>query len=350
MPSTSYKDTGARLYLSGYTIKMNGRVNWDSISRSNNTLSFKGVSATAQHSGSSFTFHPGWDIQAMVPTGTGRSSGYWTGSRSNGGTDTTGKQNFSIGVNSGTTSVSVRTRGRYRSDGWTYSSSISISVPALGSPSGTTTIQSGSTATSIPVRNNTTSWGSNATSGSVRSYRASNSSFSGQTYLNTSDNALITHTGLTSNTRYWFRGWSSNGGGKSSYHSSTSGYTLPLAPKAGTPVVNATDATIPTTQASGGGALAITNQVRWREVGGTWGSWVTYTEDEAILTDLLPSTEYQYQLRSTTTAGTTEGGVSSLTAMPAASLIMPDGNVVSAIPRVIRPDGSSDMVQVRIIQ
>ena len=162
----------------------------------------------------------------------------------------------------------------------------------------------------MSIRNNVTSWGTNATSGSVRSYRATNSGFSGQTYIGTTDNALVNHTGLTPNDEYWFRGWMNNGGGLSNYMGSTrTAVTLPLAPVASTPTtITSARVVIPTTINTGGGRYTITKQYRIKETSGSYGSWTTYTGNDISIEGLSANTSYTVGVQSVTTAGTTVGG------------------------------------------
>lgn len=148
-------------------------------------------------------------------------------------------------------------------------------------------------------------------------------------------------TGLTSNARHYVSSRATNNNGDA--NSWTTGtydtITLPLSCVAGTPVVEATTATIPVTQNNGGGVYSITRQYRLQRVGEGWGSWTTFTGNIS-LSDLRPSTDYNLQLRSTTSAGTTTGATTAFTTLPAAKLIQPDGTVINAIPRLVKPDGT----------
>lgn len=352
MATTAYSSTGASLSVSGYTFGIDGAVNYDSISRSNNTISVSGANSRCKITGPSGGWFSGFTVKTayQFPTGTTRRTQDLGSGRFDVGDDLgSSENNFSFSVDADDTSVSVRAGGAYGSDGISWQSSKSMSIPSLGSPAGTTTIDT-RLSVSISVRNNVTSWGSNATSGSVRSYRSVNSDFSGQTYISTTDNALVNHTGLTSNTRYYFRGWAQNGGGKSAYHSSTNGYTLPLSCVAGTPTVDAATASIPITQDNGGGAYAITRQYRIKQGAGDYGAWITFVGDTLNLTGLIPSTDYQVQLQSVTTAGTTVGAVTSFTTLPAAKLVYPNGDVKNAIPRTVMPNGDVAMRKVTIVE
>lgn len=355
MPSTPFRDTGARLHLSGWTFTIEGRVNYNNPTRRDNTVTFTGVSATARYggTGNSFTWAAGWDIQAMVTSNNARSHGHWTGSRSVGSTNTTGTQSFSFNVAASATSINVRTQGRFRNDGWSNSGENSISIPALGSPSGNTSIQGTPTINSITVRNSVTNWGANATGSSIRSYRATSSNFSGQTYLAAgANNSNTTHSGLTPNTRYWFRGWAQNGGGNTSYLSTVDATTLSSVYDGGTQEILAT-----TTKWTGvrvyQGRFTTSSKVQYRVKGTTaWRDSPTVTGDNITLeiTGLLPNTTYERRFVATTTAGTTTNGVFEFTTLPAGKLVYPDGTVRNAIPRLVRPEGgTAEMVNINLV-
>lgn len=351
MASTSYRRV-ASFNAGGYNVNLESRTTAN-FTRSNNTISASSARVDVRFANDSVaTSFTGFNVVGSysLPQGSERRGNYGlgTGTWNRGNVKSTPNQSFSFSVGADATSVSTNNGAGLNSASW--GGGQSMSIPALGAPSGTTTISTRTT-NSISVRNDVTSWGTNATSGSVRSYIADNSNFSGQTYISTTDNALVNHTGLTSNKRYWFRGWAQNGGGKSSYHSSTNGYTLPLAAVAGAPEFLATSATIPYTQDVGGGAYPITTQYRLKQGSGAYGSWTTVTGGSIELSGLLPNTEYTVELRSTTTAGTTVGDTTTFTTLPAGKLIYPDGTVKNAIPRLVRPDGSPvEMVNINLVR
>lgn len=334
---------------------MNGEIH-ATASRTNNTISITSFYVRHQAAAGGAYWDYEWQTDGYI-NGSLRLSNAQTKGRT-GGTNIgwnwyqSGSGSHSVGVGTGAGSISVSANWKSNHYGdVSGQQGTSISYPAAGAPAGTTGAPETITRTSVSLRNNVTSWGSYCTAGSVRSYRADNSGFSGQTYIATTDNALVTHTGLTPNDEYWFRGWQSNGAGLSSYQGSTrTAVTLPNAPVLGTPVPVATTCTIPTTIDVGGGKYTITKNYRIRETGGAWGSWTAYAGDNIEATGLLPNTEYEVQVQSVTTAGTTDGGTTTFTTLPAGKLIYSDGSVVNAIPRVVRDGEPTAMVNVNIVE
>lgn len=334
---------------------MNGQI-YVSVSRSNNTVTFSSFYVRHQAASSGAYWDWEWQTDGYIngshrlnnTQSKGRTGGsnignvwYQTGS---------GSHAFSVGTGSGSVTVSANWKSNYYGD-VSGQQGVAVSYPAAGAPAGTTGAPSGITTTSIQIRNDVTSWGAYCTAGSVRSYRADNSGFSGQTYIGTTDNALVTHTGLTPNDEYWFRGWQNNGAGLSAYQGSTRiAVTLPNAPVASAAVPLATTATVPTTIDTGGGKYTITKQHRTRVAADSWGSWTTYAGSDIALTGLVPVTNYEVELRSTTTAGTTTGAVTSFTTLPAGKLVYSDGEVVNAIPRVVKTADPTVMVNINIIE
>lgn len=332
---------------------VNGRL-YCSVSRTNNTITVTGIKVGHSLSGGYDDWE--WQTDAYAKgsrrlynkqtkgrTGTTQIGGNWY----YGGN---GSHSFGVGTGSGSFTLSGNWKSNHYGD-LSAQQGVGVSYPAAGSPSGTTGAPQNITRTSIKIRNNVTSWGAYCTAGSVRSYRATNSSFSGQVYISTTDNALVTHSGLTPNRKYWFRGWQSNGAGLTSYQSSTrTAVTLPNAPALGTPAPLATTCTIPTTIDVGGGEYAITKKYRIRVAAGAWGAWTNYTGNDIEASGLLPNTEYEIQTQSVTTAGTTDGGTTTFTTLPAGKLIYSDGSVVNAIPRVVKDGEPTAMVNVNIVE
>ena len=333
---------------------LQGRI-YASFTRSNNTISVTGIQVN-QKSNSTSYYDWEWQcgawcqgvyvLNAQTKGRTGGSNlvGVWYGPASS------GSHSFGVGTGSGTFSL----QGNWRGDHYGESSAartVNVAYPAAGAPAGTTGAPSSITTTSIQIRNDVTSWGAYCTAGSVRSYRADNVSFTAQTYIATTDNALVTHTGLTPNDEYWFRGWQSNGAGLSAYQGSTrTAVTLPNAPVLGVATPLATTATIATTTDVGGGKYAITKQYRIKETtGGTYGAWTTYATDDIEATGLTPFTDYTVEVQSITTAGTTVGSTTTFETLPAGKLIYSNGDVVNAVPRVVVDGGPTVMVNVTII-
>lgn len=332
---------------------LQGRLYCD-VSRSNNTVT---VSNVLVHQKSNSTSYYDWEWQAGAwvggvyvlnaqtkgRTGGANLAGIWYGHAGS------GSRAFSVGTGSGTFSL----QGNWRGDHYGESSAartVNVAYPAAGAPAGNTTTNTPTTSSLRSVVGLTT-WGAYCTAGSVRSYIANNSGFSGQTYVAASNWSTNTHSGLTSNDEYWIRGWASNGAGLTAYMSTVTNVTLPLAPVIGTVVPLATTATVPTTIDVGGGKYTITKQYRIQETtGGTWSAWTTYAGDDIALTGLTPFTSYDIQVQSVTTAGTTVGSTTTFTTLPAGKLVYSDGSVVNAIPRVVRDGEPTVMVNVNIIE
>lgn len=355
MASSSWRGTGAVLNA-GYTFGLNGRMDWSSISRTNNTVTFRGVRAQVQVSGSSGTAYSG--VQAYtaleLPNGTSRRGKTSVGgtSQSVGNVLSTGSADYSFSVGATATTTSLQVGGAYAGDGISWASVDTISIPSAGSPTGVSAGYSAVTATTATLSASVSSWGTNCTAGTgqrIEWKRNADGAWTNEAY-STSTSHTRSKTGLVSNTRYNVRSYVSNGAGRTGGSGTKDFYTLPLAPSSGTPAFDATTVTIPITQNNGGGAYTITKQYRYQAVGGAWSDWTTFTANEVVITGLIPSTDYNIQLRSTTTAGTTTGGVVSLTTLPAGKLVMPDGTVKNAVPRAIYPDGTTKMVQVKEIQ
>lgn len=355
MASTSYRRV-ASFSASGWNVNLESRTTAN-FSRSNNTLSVSSARVDVRFANDSVaTSFTGYNIVGSysMPSGTNRRSntGIHSGTWNRGDTRSTASQSFSVSVGQNDTSISTNNGAGVNSASW--GGNQSMSIPALGSPSGTTTVDSGRTTdTRISVRNDVTNWGTNATSGSVRSYRADNSNFSGQTYISTTDNALVNHTGLTSNKRYWFRGWAQNGGGKSSYHSTTNAVTKAVVSSVGAIDILATTATFNNIRVSQG-YYTTTAKIQYRKKGDT--TWIDSEskngDDVTItLTGLMPNTTYERRFVATTTAGTTTNDIYEFTTLPAGKLIYPDGTVKNAIPRLVRPDGSpAEMVNINLVR
>lgn len=347
--TTSYQTTGAKLSVGGYTFGLQSATNVDSISRSDNKITVSGANVRIKITGSGSSFS-GIKIYGAfsLPQGSTRVSRDYIRTGGSPGDDNGGNEyNFSFNVGADDTTSSTNNGGAYDTDGISWAGGQSIDIPNLGTPDGTTYFVS-STTNSIVARNNVTTWGAYGTADYTRIYYSSSDTEpdTNDSYVSVSDNVNKTITGLTHNTKYYFRGYQSNGGGKSGYSNTVTGITNPIAAVAGTPDVEAVSATIPVTQSNGGGAYSITKQYRLLKTGGAWGAWTTFATN-IELTGLLPSSEYQVQVRSTTSAGTTTGGTTTFTTLPAAKLVMPDGTVLNAIPRVVHPDGTVKMVKVK---
>lgn len=349
---TGWAGTGASANMGGGNVYgANVRIVYD-VYRYNNTIQFRSAYGQVQVTGSGSFY--GMDLREWVeiPRGSLRINAHSFGtSHSGGDVVSTWAGSWDVGVGVDTTSMELNAGAAYGSDGVSWAGGLWVSVPGVGYTEGTTIMDAGSTTdTQLGVRNDVTTWGANASAGAVRSYRADNAVWTGQTYLAATDNSLVLHTGLTANKKYWFRGWSDNGAGRSNWHSATTGVTLSKS------TIVTTDIQAVSAQFTGTavtGEYAPTTKIQYRVVGaGTWtdsttGSGATF---DITLTGLTPSTDYEYQLLNTTTAGTKTEAVVPFTTLPAAKVVMPNGDVKSAIPRIVHPNGDVEMVKVNLVQ
>ena len=350
MAWTGQLSTGAFFNTGIGIARIHGGIEYN-VTRTNNTVYFTSTRAIIQYireSGSwgSFTYGSGWTWKMHVNGH--RTTNSASGTRSVNQQDWGSQVDFSVGVGAGDTSLTGYVSAYFAGDGETWTGGLGIAIPGVSAPTGTTYFVS-RTHDSLVVRNDVTNWGANVTAGSVRSYRASNSGFSGQTYLGTSDNANITHTGLTPNTEYWFRGWASNGAGLSAYMSTITAVTL------ATSTVTSTDLQATSLRLQGTattGKYTPTTKIQYkRTADATWidGPSAAGGTFDLTVTGLLPSTSYDYRTVTSTTAGDYTGATTTATTLPAAKMIMPNGDVVNAIPHVITPEGVEEMVKVTII-
>ena len=255
--------------------------------------------------------------------------------------------NYSFNVGADQTSSIVNHGFWYNGDRW--ANNHTITYPALGSPSGITTLNS-TDYNKITVKPRVSNWGTCATAGTVRSYIADNSSFTNQTYIDTSSGANTTHTRLTANKRYWIRGWANNGGGKSAYLSTVTAVTLATASQTSRNI-QATSATINATATQG--AQTTNTFVQYKKQGA--GSWSETTKNTGgtvalSMTGLLPNTTYEYRLAVTTDAGTWYGSTTTLKTLPACIIVKSNGEVVNAVPYIIRSNGTVETKNIQIIR
>lgn len=352
MASTSYRRV-ASFNAGGWNVNLESRTTAN-FSRSNNTISASSARVDVRFASDSVaTSFSGFNIVGSytLPQGTDRrtNTGVGSGTWNRGDTKSTSNQSFSFSVSNTATTTNTNNGAGVNSASW--GGGQSMTIPAAGLPTGLGRTAASITTTTATLGASVSSWGTNCTAGSGQRIEYKKSSAS--SYTNLAYSTATSHTravtGLTSNSRYNVRSYVSNGAGRTATSSVLDFYTLPLAPSAGAPIFEATTVTVPTTQNSGDGSYAITKQYRYQAVGGEWSAWTTYTGNDVVITDLLPSTDYNLQLRSTTTAGTTTGAIISLTTMPAGKIVMPDGDVLNAIPRVVHPNGDVEMVNVTMI-
>lgn len=350
MAWTGQLSTGAFFNTGIGIVRIHGGIEYN-VSRTNNTVYFWGTRAIIQYvreSGSwgSFTYSSGWTWKMHVAGH--RTTNSASGSRSVNQQDWGSQVDFSVGVGSGDTGITGYVSAYFAGDPETWTGGLWIPIPTVSAPSGTTHFVS-RTHNSLTVRNDVTNWGNNVTAGSVRSYRANNSGFTGQTYIGTTDNASVAHTGLDPNTEYWFRGWASNGAGLSSYMNTITAVTL------ATSTITSTDVQATSIRLQGTattGKYTPTTKVQYKRTGDpTWidGPSAAGGTFDITVTGLLPSTSYDYRTVTSTTAGDYTGATATATTLPAAKLVMPDGTVKNAIPYIIAPNGDKEMVKVKVI-
>lgn len=352
MATTGYSSTGAYLDT-GYGIaRIHGDIVYN-VTRTNNTVYFTGTYARVKYvreSGgwTSFTY-PGWTWRLYITTGTQRSSNGGSGTRSVNQVNNGTSVSFSLGVSASASTVSARIGAWFDGDGQTYANK-TLNIPTLGSPAGTTSVDS-FTLDSINVRNNVTSWGANATPDTASIDIANNAAFTGFWGASVSDNVPHTFGSLTPNTRYWMRGWQKNGGGKSAYSNTVDAVTLSGVYDDGTIEVGATTYDVTGAKVYQG-YYTTSSKLQYRVKGDpTWLDSTPAAGDDINLsiTGLLPNTTYERRFVTTTTAGTIENSIVEFTTLSAAKLIMPDGTVKNAVPYTISPGGVKEMVKVKVL-
>lgn len=352
MAETGWGGTGAiATYSGGVWFGANVRIVGD-VYRVNNTIQFRNTRGQVQITGNGANYFDGMNLRQWVEIPRGNlvinAHSYGTGRKYKNDVYETWYGAWDVGVGVDQTSIELNSGAAYGGDGISWAGGLGIGVPGVGYPGGNTAFDS-RTDTSIAVRNDVTTWGANATAGGVRSYRANNASFSGETYIDTSDNALVNHTGLLPNKEYWFRGWSSNGAGRTGYHGSISAVTLANATETSKTVLATT---VNFVLAAIQGVRATTTKVQYKKTGdATWLDSPTSTSATPSIgiSGLLPNTQYDYRLAVTTSDGTWTGATQTLTTLPAGKLVMPNGDVKNAITRLVRPNGSVEMVNINLV-
>ena len=219
MTNTSYKDTGAYLDISGWHFGISAYVNYDSVSRSNNTVTVNGANGvfkiTTSNGGNSFY---GADVTGRYdfPSGTiRRTQSFGNGTFNVGDVRSSSENTFNITVGNTATSVSVRAGARYGGDSITYTSSSSIAVPSAGSPTGQAVSASSVKPTSASLDASISNWGTNCTAGTGQriEYKASTSgTWTNLAYSTSSSHSNIV-TGLKPHTDYNVRTYTINGAG-----------------------------------------------------------------------------------------------------------------------------------------
>lgn len=224
MAATGYLSTGAFLDTGIGIARIHGEIIYTA-TRTNNTISFTSVYAQIKYireSGSwtSFTYGSGWTWNLYVDSGSHRAGNAASGTRSVNAVDTGSAVGFSIGVSSGTTSVSARVGAYYAGDGQTFADH-TLGFPAAGSPSGQTISASLIKVTSVTLNAAISTWGSYCTAGTGQRVEYKKSSSGSWTTLDYSTSTAHSRslTGLTPGTTYDIRTYTSNGAGLTGYSS-----------------------------------------------------------------------------------------------------------------------------------
>lgn len=161
----------------------------------------------------------------------------------------------------------------------------------------------------------------------------------------------FTLTGLSPNTLYDFRQQVWNNNGDTAYGSYQDLVTLSEVFEAGTANIQAVSYSVTNAKARAGHYTNY-SKIQYRKKGDS--TWLNSEEKSGdtfsiTITGLLPSTTYERRFVCRTTAGTTTNATHEFTTLPAAKLVMPNGDVKNAIPWVIMPNGSKTMRKVKII-
>lgn len=351
--TTSYQTTGAKLYVSGYTFGLQSATNVDSIDRTDNRVYVYGANVRVKVTGPSGGYFSGFNVYGAysLPQGSTREErNYLANGGSTGQEWGSEEKNFNFTVGANDTGTTTNNGAAFASDGMSWAGGQTIDIPNLGTPDGTTYFVS-STTNSIVARNNVTTWGAYGTANLNRIYYSSTDTVpdTNDSYVNVSDNVDKTITGLAHNTKYYFTGYQSNGGGKAAYSNTVSGVTNSEVYEAGTVDIQAVSYSVTDAKAYAG-HYTNNNKIQYRKKGDTtWIDSDTVQGDtfSITITGLLPSTTYERRFVNTTTAGTTTNGIYEFTTLPAAKLVMPNGTVLNAIPRVVHPNGTVKMVKVK---
>ena len=295
----------------GYTVYWNNviQARWTALSGTTYTVEYRCLIRKTGGSGGTLT--SSYNAYSIGGTGANTQSG-------SGGTynfPSTG--DYVVSTTSGTvsgasTSPTVTVTGGvvmgYYGTTWgSTSMSGSATLPAVYVKPTTPTISGSATsATSTKVIYGTTSFGI-PSSGTVYLYGSTSSTPSTvQASASTTGNKTYTKSGLTANTRYYYRSNAVNGQLSSDYSSTITVVTLPAKLNSLTATtVGETSATLSYAQASDGGALTKTLEYR---VGS--GSWTTAGTPSSIgnlvIGNLTENQTYTVQARLTTSAGSSE--------------------------------------------
>lgn len=346
--------TGAFLNTGFGTARIWGGIEYN-VTRTNNTVNFTSTRARIRYvreSGSwtSFTYGAGWTWRMHI-SGV-RTANSASGTRAPDNTDWGSSVNFSVGVGANDTSITGQVSAYFAGDGETYTGGLGLSIPALGAPTGVTATFSLLSSRTVRLSASVSGWGANATAGSgqrIEWKKVSDGAYTNEAY-STATSHNRDKTGLTPNTQYNLRSYALNGGGKSTNSAGTTFVTLSDATETSKTVLATTVSFL---LAPVQGFRSTSTFVRYRKTGDVaWINSATQTGATPTvgISGLLPNTDYEYQLAVTTTEGTWYGDTQTLTTLPAGKLVMPNGDVLNAIPRLVYPNGDVEMVNINLVE
>lgn len=232
MASTAYQNNIRVTNLAGFNFGFDARTEWDSISRTNNTITINNLRTRMRvNSGSEGSSFYGYniDVHTDVPSGTRRRNSDLGSGTFTRGSDYLGSGgNYSITVGATDTSISSRSGVTVNgATGWTNSQTITI--PSAGLPTGSSINASNVKTTTATLNASVSSWGINCTAGTGQriEYREQGGSWINLAY-STSTSHSRNLTGLEPGTVYEARTYTVNGAGRTASSSTITFKTLPV--------------------------------------------------------------------------------------------------------------------------
>lgn len=232
MASTGYANNVRVTTIGGFSFGFDVRINVSSFSRSNNTLTVNGMSTTVRvNSGSEGSTFTGFEVigHGDAPDGTRRyNTSLGSGTFARGGEYTTSSVSFTVGVNAGDTSISLRPHVTV--NGGSGSAGQALAIPTVSAPTGSSINASLVKQTTARLNASVTGWGDNSTAGTGQriEYRQQGSG----TWINLAYSTATSHsrdlTGLKPNTTYEARTYALNGAGLGANSSTITFKTKPV--------------------------------------------------------------------------------------------------------------------------
>lgn len=217
MSSTSYVSTGAYLDTGIGICRIHGQIVY-TVSRSDNTLTWTNTYSQIKYvresgSWSSFTYGSGWTQKLyLASSSTNRDTETDSGTRAVNATDKGTTVSFTSSVTASQTTVTGKVGAYFAGDSQTNTSTFTIGIPSLGSPTIDTNSVTGITTTGATI-NWTSSNGTNGTFSSMKLDYGLTTSY-GTTVTGLSADSSTVLTGLQPGTTYHAKLTITNGGGK----------------------------------------------------------------------------------------------------------------------------------------